>query len=104
MIPYTFVLEPGLKIHKIYNGYWYWGRPSTGELHQDLRDITSRIRPDYKIDTHEMRKQWEVGGKKTSTLTASLGSRYLPGWQEQWTSLRSRSPYLHRNEGLHNRQ
>lgn len=64
MIPYTFVLEPGLKIHKIYNGYWYWGRPSTGELHQDLRDITSRIRPDYKIDTHEMRKQWEVGGKK----------------------------------------
>jgi peroxiredoxin len=25
MIPHTFVLEPGLKIYKIYNGYWYWG-------------------------------------------------------------------------------
>ena len=24
MTPQTFVLEPGLKIHKIYNGYWYW--------------------------------------------------------------------------------
>jgi len=23
MIPHTFVLEPGLKIFKIYNGYWY---------------------------------------------------------------------------------
>ena len=23
MIPYTFVLEPGLKIFRIYNGYWY---------------------------------------------------------------------------------
>ena len=27
MIPHTFVLEPGLKIHKIYNGYWYWDGP-----------------------------------------------------------------------------
>jgi hypothetical protein len=25
MIPHTFVLEPGLKIYKIYNGYWHWG-------------------------------------------------------------------------------
>ena len=23
MIPYTFVLEPGLVIHSMYNGYWY---------------------------------------------------------------------------------
>ena len=28
MIPHTFVLEPGLVIYKIYNGYWFWGRPS----------------------------------------------------------------------------
>jgi len=28
MIPHTFVLEPRLRIYKIYNGYWYWGRPS----------------------------------------------------------------------------
>ena len=59
MIPYTFVLEPGLRIYKIYNGYWYWGRPSTAELHQDLREITRKIRPDYKIDTPEMRAKWE---------------------------------------------
>ena len=59
MIPHTFVLEPGLRIYKIYNGYWYWGRPSTAELHQDLREITRKIRPDYKIDTPEMRAKWE---------------------------------------------
>lgn len=59
MIPHTFVLEPGLKIYKIYNGYWYWGRPTTDELHQDLRDITRRIRADWKIDTPEMRAKWE---------------------------------------------
>ena len=29
MIPHTLVLEPNLVIYKIYNGYWFWGRPST---------------------------------------------------------------------------
>ncbi len=61
MIPHTFVLEPGLKIYKIYNGYWYWGRPSTADLHADLRDITRRNRPDWQIDTPEMRAKWERG-------------------------------------------
>jgi peroxiredoxin len=61
MIPHTFVLEPGLKIYKIYNGYWYWGRPSVAELHQDLRAISMKYRLDYKIDTPEMRAKWESG-------------------------------------------
>jgi hypothetical protein len=26
MIPHTIVLEPGLIVFKIYNGYWYSGR------------------------------------------------------------------------------
>lgn len=63
MIPHTFVLAPGLEIHKIYNGYWYWGRPSTAELHADLRDVTRQVRPDWKIDTPEMRQKWEAGEK-----------------------------------------
>jgi peroxiredoxin len=64
MIPHTFVLEPGLKIFKIYNGYWYWGRPSTAELHLDLRAVTEKIRPDWKIDTAEMREKWNAGEKQ----------------------------------------
>lgn len=63
MIPHTFVLAPGLKIHTIYNGYWYWGRPSTAELHADLREVTRRVRPDWKIDTPEMRRKWDAGEK-----------------------------------------
>ena len=27
MIPHTLVLKPGLVIHSVYNGYWFWGRP-----------------------------------------------------------------------------
>lgn len=63
-IPHTFVLEPGLIIHKIYNGYWYWGRPSVAELHQDLREVTRKIRPDWQIDTPEIREKWQQGDKK----------------------------------------
>jgi peroxiredoxin len=65
MIPHTFVLEPGLKIHKIYNGYWYWGRPAPAELHEDLRDVSRRIRPDWKIDTPQMREKWQRGDRKS---------------------------------------
>jgi peroxiredoxin len=65
MIPHTFVLKPGLVIHKIYNGYWYWGRPTIHELHVDLRDVTAEIRPDYTIDTPELRAQWESGDRSS---------------------------------------
>src|ERR1700749_1456772 len=49
MIPYTLVLKPGLVIHRIYNGYWFWGRPSVEDLRQDLRAVTREIRPDWHL-------------------------------------------------------
>ncbi len=64
MIPHTFVLEPGLKIYRIYNGYWYWGRPSVAELHADLREVTRRIRPDYDLGDPAVRAAWERGERE----------------------------------------
>ena len=29
MIPHTIVLKPGMEVFKIYNGYWFWGRPTS---------------------------------------------------------------------------
>ena len=49
MIPHTIVLKPGLVIHRIYNGYWFWGRPSVVDLWHDLRDVTREIRPDWDL-------------------------------------------------------
>jgi len=46
-LPYTFSLLPDLTIHKIYNGWWYVGRPTAEELRQDLRAMMERRRPDY---------------------------------------------------------
>jgi peroxiredoxin len=45
-IPYSFVLDRNREIYKIYNGWWFVGRPTVEELRLDLRAVMSR-RPDY---------------------------------------------------------
>ena len=50
-VPAAFVLRPDLTIHSAYNGYWFWGRPTEGELIADLRAITREIRPDWEAPT-----------------------------------------------------
>ena len=47
-VPYTFSLHPDLTIHRIYNGWWFVGRPTLEELRQDLRAIMQKCRPDYE--------------------------------------------------------
>jgi peroxiredoxin len=61
MIPHTLVLKPGLIVHKIYNGYWFWGRPSFAELWQDLREVGEQTRPDWDISKPGLREAWEAG-------------------------------------------
>ncbi len=62
MIPNTLVLKPGLVIHRIYNGYWFWGRPSTADLSlatwrysgsTPRGDIAGARRPDLSFDGFE---------------------------------------------------
>jgi hypothetical protein len=43
MIPHTVVLEPGLRVYKIYNGYWFFGRPTVEELRHDLSSASSSM-------------------------------------------------------------
>jgi hypothetical protein len=61
MIPYTLVLKPGLVIHSIYNGYWFWGRPSVEDLRRDLRVVSTEIRPDWDLSTPGLREAWDAG-------------------------------------------
>ena len=46
-LPFTFSLLPDLTIHRIYNGWWYVGRPTLEELRQDMRAMMERCRGDY---------------------------------------------------------
>jgi peroxiredoxin len=64
MIPYTLLLEPGLKIYKIYNGYWYWGRPTPEEIRQDFRAISKKIRPDWDLSDPAVKEKWEQGNRE----------------------------------------
>jgi peroxiredoxin len=64
MIPHVIVLEPGLRIHKIYNGYWFFGRPSVEELRQDLRAVSMICRPDWDITAPGLKALWDQGRKE----------------------------------------
>ena len=61
MIPHTLVLKPGLVIHRIYNGYWFWGRPSFEKLRRDLREVTREVRPDWDPSAPGLREAWDAG-------------------------------------------
>jgi peroxiredoxin len=61
MIPHTLVLKPGLVVHSVYNGYWFWGRPSVNDLWHDLRAATSEVRPDWDLSTPGLREAWDAG-------------------------------------------
>jgi peroxiredoxin len=63
MIPHTFVLEPGLIIYKIYNGYWFWGRPGAEDLRRDLREVTTKARPDWDLGKPGLREAWDRAEK-----------------------------------------
>jgi len=63
MIPHTLVLKPGLVIQSIYNGYWFWGRPSFDDLWRDLRDATREIRADWDISAPDLRTAWDASDK-----------------------------------------
>jgi peroxiredoxin len=65
MIPHTIVLEPGLVVHKVYNGYWFFGRPTIEELRMDLRAILMKCRPDWDITKPELREAWKRGDKSS---------------------------------------
>ena len=77
--PYTFVLRPDLRIHAIYNGWFFVGRPTNEELRHDLRTIM-QARSDYRYeayDTPQVRKI-RIPQQEWADGTPSLGENGLP--------------------------
>ncbi len=58
-VPHTLILSPGLKIEKVYVGYWFWGRPSPYQLWQDLQELSMRIKPDFDPTTPAAKAEWK---------------------------------------------
>jgi hypothetical protein len=61
MIPHTLVLKPGLVVHSVCNGYWFWGRPSFHDPWRDLHAVTAEIRPDWDLSTPGLRQASDAG-------------------------------------------
>ena len=59
-VPHTLDLAPGLRIDKVYVGYWFWGRPSPYQLWADLQDLLRRTRADFDPTLPEARAAWQA--------------------------------------------
>lgn len=80
MIPHVVVLEPGLVVYKVYNGYWFFGRPTMEELRMDLRAVLQKCRPDWDITESRLKAEWEAGNKD---LFYPYGKTYAQSIGEQ---------------------
>ena len=59
-VPHTLILSPGLRIEKVYVGYWFWGRPSPEQLWVDLQELCGADKDDFDPTTPEARAKWEA--------------------------------------------
>ena len=82
--PFTFVLRPDLTVHKIYDGWFFVGRPTIEELRHDLREIM-QTRKDFRYeayDTPEVKKtvSRSRNGPAARHRPARTASRWPKGW------------------------
>jgi peroxiredoxin len=58
-VPHTLLVSPGLRVEKVYVGYWFWGRPSPQQLWLDLQEVFARLKADFDPTTPEARNAYE---------------------------------------------
>jgi cold shock CspA family protein/peroxiredoxin len=77
--PYTFVLRPDLRIHAIYNGWFFVGRPTLDELRYNLRAIMEQ-RSDYRYEAYNTPEVRQVRIPQQAWINGppSLGANGLP--------------------------
>jgi peroxiredoxin len=59
-VPHTLLLSHGLRIEKVYVGYWFWGRPSPYQLWEDLQELSRRTKPDFDPTTPRAKAAWKA--------------------------------------------
>ena len=77
--PYTFVLRPDLTIHRVYNGWFFVGRPTLEELRRDLRAIM-QARSDYRYEAYDTQtvKNVRIPQQEWADGVPPLGASGLP--------------------------
>lgn len=77
--PFTFVLTPGLEVHRVYDGWFFVGRPTLEELRQDLRAVMSR-RSNWSYHAYDAEavKRICIPAERWAAGTPPLGASGLP--------------------------
>lgn len=100
--PYTFVLCPDLSIHKIYNGWFFVGRPTIEELRQDLRTLME-MRSDYRYEAYNAPevKQVRIPQQTWIEGAPTPGANGLPVLEGivRWFDLKAGSGIIARDDG-----
>lgn len=100
--PYTFVLRSDLTIHKIYNGWFFVGRPTIEELRLDLRDIMA-TRSDYCYEAYNTPavRQIRIPQQEWADGVPPLGANGLTVARGivRWFDIKAGSGLITRDEG-----
>jgi cold shock CspA family protein/peroxiredoxin len=77
--PFTFVLRPDLTVHKIYDGWFFVGRPTVEELRHDLREIM-RTNSNYAYEAFDTPEAKSIRIPQQEWLDGAppLGANGLP--------------------------
>jgi cold shock CspA family protein/peroxiredoxin len=77
--PYTITLRPDLRVHHVYDGWWFVGRPTVEELRQDLRAImATRMDYDYAAYTTPDVRRVRIPQQEWAAGAPPLGASGLP--------------------------
>jgi cold shock CspA family protein/peroxiredoxin len=99
--PYTFVLYPDLTIYKIYNGWFFVGRPTLEELRHDLRAVLE-TRSDYRYEAYNTpeAKQVRIPQQVWINGAPPLGESGLPVAQGvvRWFDFKAGSGMIARDD------
>jgi len=100
--PYTFVLRPDLTIYKIYNGWFFVGRPTIEELRLDLRSIME-TRSDYRCEAYNSPevRQIRIPQQEWANGAPTLGESGLPVGRGvvRWFDIKTGSGLIAREDG-----
>ncbi len=100
--PYTFILNPNLTIYKIYNGWFFVGRPTVEELRHDLRAIME-TRSNYSYEAYDTPqvKQVRIPQQEWLNGTPVLGASGLSVVKGvvRWFDIITGNGMIARNDG-----
>lgn len=58
-VPHTVIPSPGLKIERVYVGYWFFGRPSSYRPWDELQEVFRETKVDFDPTLPAVRAAWE---------------------------------------------